>query len=188
MNHSSISISNGTNCFGSGIFVFFTDILDMHPFTTFKVSINYAVFETNYEYTHPSVTCLSDLKHNIECLPIANAAGLTVFYTQEKFAAEVIVSQSHFISNYGGAVLVMYFNSVTQSQTVVSSTNFKKNFNISSCPGSYLSLFFHVSDKKQHYSENDQLYPLTIFNCSFFSDHWSKDNSWAIIYAVMKKF
>ena len=184
MNHSSISISNGTNCFGSGIFVFFTDILDMQPFTTFKVSINYAVFETNYEYTHPSVTCLSDLKHNIERLPIANAAGLTVFYTQKKFAAEVIVSQSHFISNYGGAVLVMYFNSVTQSQTVISSTIFKDNFQINLCPGSHLSLFFHASDKKQNYmhSEKDQLLPLNISNCSFMSSLLPKYHSRAKIY------
>ena len=92
MNHSSISISisNGTNCFGSGTFLFSTDILDMQPFTSFKFSINYAVFETNYECTHPSVTCLSDLKHNIERLPIANAAGLTVFCTQKKLLLKLL--------------------------------------------------------------------------------------------------
>ena len=116
INHSEISVSYGgkhnMNSFGSGVFLFFTDIIDVQPFTPFNVSIKHTVFKTNYAH-HPSNTaCLSDLmKLNIERLPIANAAGLTVFYTQKKFV-EVILSQSHFISNYGGAVLVMYFNSL----------------------------------------------------------------------------
>ena len=179
INHSEISVSYGgkhdMNSFGSGIFLFFTDIIDVQPFTPFSVSINYTVFKTNYEFAHhPSDTCLSDLmKLNIEPLPIANAAGLTVLYTQQNFTAKVYVSQSHFISNHGaftGAVLVMYFNSVTQSQTVISSTIFKNNFINKRCPGRCISLFFHVSNKKQNYIENDQLFPLTIFNSSFISD------------------
>ena len=177
INHSEISVSyggkQGMNSFGSGIFLFFTDIIHMQPFTPFNVSINYTVFKTNYA-RHSAVTCLSDLmKLNIEPLPIINAAGLTVLYTQKEFAAEVYVSQSRFISNHGaltGAVLVMYFNSVTQSQTVISSTIFKNNFINEPCPGTCISLFFHVSNKKQHYIESNQLSPLTIFNCLFFSD------------------
>ena len=180
ISHSEISVSyggkHGMNGFGSGIFLFFTDIIDVQPFTPFNASINYTIFKTNYEFAHhPSNTCLSDLmKHIIEPLPIANAAGLTVLYTQKKFDAKIYVSQSSFISNRGaltGAVLVMYFNSVTQSQTVISSTFFKNNFNNEHCPGTCISLFFHVSNKKQHYIENDQLSLLTIFNCLFFNDH-----------------
>ena len=178
INHSEISLSyggkHGMNGFGSGIFLFFTDIIDVQPFTPFNVSIKHTVFKTNYAH-HPSVTCLSDLmKLNIESLPIINAAGLTVFYTQKNVTAEVYVSQSSFISNYGaltGAVLVMYFNSVTQSQTVISSTIFKNNFINKRCPGTCISLFFHVNNKKQHYIENDQLSPLKTFNCLFFYDH-----------------
>ena len=64
----------------------------------------------------------------------------------------------------------MYFNSVTQSQTVISSTIFEDNFINVPCPGMCISLFFHVSNKKQNYIEKDQLSPLTIFNCSFFND------------------
>ena len=60
------------NGFSSGIFLFLTNIIDVQPFTTFSVSINYTVFKTNYEFAHyPSVTCLSDLmKLNIEHLTI----------------------------------------------------------------------------------------------------------------------
>ena len=58
---------------------FFTDIIDMQPFTIFNVSFIDTVFETNYDFTHqPPVTCLSDLEYNIECLPMADAAGLTL--------------------------------------------------------------------------------------------------------------
>ena len=123
----------------------------MQPFTPFNVSINYTVFKTNYAHD-PSVTCLSDLmKHNIERLPIANAAGLTVLYTQKNFTAKVYVSQSSFISNRGaltGVVLVMYFNSVTQSQTVISSTIFKNNFINEPCPGMCISLFFSCQQQE----------------------------------------
>ena len=174
INHSEISVSYGgkhdMNGFGSGIFLFFTDIIDVQPFTTFNISIYYTVFKTNYAH-HPSNTCLSDLiKHTMGHLPIVNAAGLTVLYTQKNFTAKVYVSQSSFISNHGaltGAVLVMYFNSVTQSQTFISNTILKNNFINEPCPGMCISLFFHVSNKKQHYIENDQLSPLNIFNCSF---------------------
>ena len=191
INHSEISVSyggkQGMNGFGSGIFLFFTDIIDVQPFTPFNVSINYTVFKTNYEFAyHQSNTCFSDLmKHNIKRLPIANAAGLTVLYTQKNFTAEVYVSQSSFISNRGaltGAVLVMYFNSIAQSQTVISSTIFKNNFINEPCPGRCISLFFHVSNKKQHYIENDQLSPLTIFNCLFFNDHLGRTQTAGLIY------
>ena len=51
INHSEISVSyggkHGMNGFGSGIFLFFTDIIDVQPFTPFNVSINYTVFKTN---------------------------------------------------------------------------------------------------------------------------------------------
>ena len=174
INHSEISVSyggkQGMNGFGSGIFLFFTDIIDVQPFTTFNVYIYYTVFKTNYAH-HPSNTCLSDLiKHTIGRLPIVNAAGLTVLHTQKNFTAKVYVSQSSFISNRGaltGSVLVMYFNSITQSQTFISSTILKNNFINEPCPGMCISLFFHVSNKRQHHIENDQLSPLSIFNCSF---------------------
>ena len=52
------------NGFGSGMLMFFfTDIIDMQPFTIFNVSINDTVFEANYDFTHqPPVTCFSDLE------------------------------------------------------------------------------------------------------------------------------
>ena len=156
INHSEISVSyggkHGMNSFGSGIFLFFTDIIDVQPFTPFNVSIKHTLFNNNYEFLHHSSnTCL--MKHNIEPLPIINAAGLTVLYTQRNFTAEVYVLQSSFISNHGaltGAVLVMYFNSVTQSQTVISDTIFKNNFIKEHCSGTCISLYFHVSNKKQN--------------------------------------
>ena len=42
--------------------------------------------------------------------------------------------------------------------------------------------FFHVSNKKQHYIENDQLSPLTIFNCLFFTIFWVKQTALGTIY------
>ena len=181
INHSEISISyggkHGMIGLGSGIFLFFTDkiIIDVKPFTTFNVSINNTVFKTNYAH-HPSDTCLSDLmKLNIEHFSIANAAGLTVLYTQKNFTAEVYVLQSNFISNYGaltGAVLVMYFNSVTQSQTVMSSTILKNNFNIKRCPGTSISLFFMSETRSRSTLKTINCLHLPLLIVHFFMIDW----------------
>ena len=127
LTYSKITLSYGgkpsnNKAFGFGIFLLFTDIIDVLPFSPLKVYAHQTVFTTNYEDT-PAVLCLEPMKN----IPItyASVAGLTVYYIQKKFAAEVNILQSHFISNYGvsaGAVRVMYFNSVTQSKTVISNT------------------------------------------------------------------
>ena len=77
----------------------------------------------------------------------------------------------------------MYFNSVTQSQTVISSTIFKNNFSNERYPGTCISLIFHVSNKKQNYIENDQLSLLTIINCLFFYDYVDTTKNSGLIYA-----
>ena len=50
------------------------------------------------------------------------------------------------------------------------------------CPGTCISLFFHVSNKKQNYIENDQLSLLTIINCLFFYDHVGRAKTAGLIY------
>ena len=183
--HSYGGKSGNNKAFGSGIFLLFTDV-DVLPFSSLKVYIHQTVFATNHEYTQ-AVLC-PKLKHKMKHIPItdASAAGLTVYYIQKNFSAEVNILQSRFIYNYGvsaGAVLVMYFNSITQSQTVISHTILKNNFNIKVYPGSYIKFFFYINDKKQQYNKNDQLFPLTIFNCSFTPDHLPKDSFYGVIYA-----
>ena len=190
--HSNISHSYGSKNsfgFGSGIILFFTDINYVQQNAHLKVFINHTAFNNNKEYSHESLQCFYKLKWNADHLPMANAAGLSVFYTQNNFNAEVYVSQSSFISNRGtlaGAVLVMYFNSVTQSQTVISSTFFDQNTNkmstnLYTCPGSCVSFFIHLRDKTYHNVESSKLYPLTIFNCSFTPDRLHYYASWGLI-------
>ena len=82
--------------------------------------------------------------------------------------------QSNFTSNYGilaGAVLVMYYNSVNQSQVAISNATFKLNFSKAKCPGSDLLFIFNAS-KMQPNSHN--LFPLYVSN-SDFSDHDKRD-------------
>ena len=94
-----LSYSNITHSYGgkpgnnkafvSGIFLLFTDIVDVLPFSPLKVYVHQTVFATNHEYTQ-AVLC-PELKHKMKHIPITNAsaAGLTVYYIQKKFSAEV---------------------------------------------------------------------------------------------------
>ena len=169
--------------FGSGIFLLFTDIVDVLPFNPLKDYVHQTVFATSHEYTQ-AVLC-PEPKHKMKHIPITDASAAAwsncLLYSEKNL-------QSRFIYNYGvsaGAVLVKYFNSITQSQTVISHTILKNNFNIKVCPGSYIKFFFYINDKKQQYNKNDKLFPLTIFNCSFTPDHLPKDSSYGVICAIL---
>ena len=86
INHSEIFVSyggkHGMNGFGSGIFCSLLILLMCNhlPLSMFLSTIQY--LRLTMLITHQSL--LSDLmKHIIEALPITNAAGLTVLYTQK---------------------------------------------------------------------------------------------------------
>ena len=174
------------NDFGSGVFLLFTDVIGAPLSDDCSVTIQHSSLSRNFEYYHSNTHSICDTyqKHNQEYFPIFNAAGLSVFYLQGNFATKVQVMQSSFSHNYGilgGAVLVVYYNSVKQSQVTVSNSTFRDNFSNNNCPGSDLSLIFRVSTKaKQHCS--DQLFPLYVFNTNF-SGHASPTRiSQGIIY------
>ena len=173
--------------FGSGVFLLFTDVNGAPLSDDCSVTIQQSTLSNNFEYYYSNKNFICDTyqKHNQEYFPIFNAAGLSVFYLQRNFATKVRVMQSSFISNRGilaGAVLVIYYNSVKQSQVNISNSTFRDNFSNNNCPGSDLSLIFRVSTKakQQHYS--DQLFPLYVFNTNF-SGHISTTRiSQGIIY------
>ena len=174
---------------GSGFFLLFTDMTGVPLSHDCNVTIQQSTFNNNYQYYYSNTNsiCGTYQKHNQEYFPIFNAAGLSVFYLQRKFAAKVHVMQSSFVSNRGilaGAVLVIYYNSIKQSYVAISNSSFNDNFSNNNCPGSDLSLFFHVSEhdkiKQKQYSH--QLFPLYVLNSNFSVHASSRGNSQGIIY------
>ena len=170
--------------FGSGLFLLFTDVIGVPLFDDCSVTIQHSTLSRNIDcyYSNTNSICDTYQKHNQEYFPILNAAGLSVFYLQGNFATKVWVMQSSFISNRGilaGAVLVIYYNSVKQSQVTISNSTFRDNFSNNNCPGSDLLFIFHEA-KQQHYSH--QLFPLYVFNTNFSGHDLATGNSQGIIY------
>ena len=157
--------------FGSGLFLLFTDVASSG---NCNVTIQHSTLSNNFEYcqSKSESICDSYQKHNQKHLPIINAAGLSVFHLQKEFITNIQVMQSQFISNHGtlaAAVLVIYYNSVEQSQVTISNATFKDNFSNNICSGSDLSFIFYFSNKgKEQHSR--QLFPLDVSNTTF-SDH-----------------
>ena len=175
----------GVNCqkeFGSGMFLFFTDIIGVPSSGNCDVTIQHSTLSNNFEYCQSQTESICDSyqKHNQKYLPIINAAGLSVFHLQRKFITNIEVMQSQFISNRGtlaGAVLLIHYNSVEQSQFTISNATFKDNFCKKGCNGSDLSFIFYAIIKgKQQYSHQ-----LHVSNSKFSSDKYEPHAS-GIIY------
>ena len=182
INNSIITLSYGEKGnlyqedFGSGLFLLFTDVLSSG--TCYNLTIKHSILSSNFEYYQSKSESICDSYHrnnNQKHLPIFNAAGLSVFHLQRKFRTNIQVVQSKFISNRGtlaAAVLVVYYNSVNQSQVAISKSTFKDNFSNAGCHGSDLSYIFYVNiNGIQQYSHQ-----LHVFNSSF-SDHNSSNSS-----------
>ena len=156
---------------GNGILLLFTDESKVKSLQK-NVLINEARFVNNYDYIN-SMKCLSYLDNLVHQetftpIPVVNAAGLTILYTQQNFSPIVQISSNMFCHNYGsfsGAVLVLHFNSVTNSQTIISKAIFIENYNVFSCRGAALSFFMMFN--KTHDTHLSNRYPLIVSNSVF---------------------
>ena len=164
-----------------------------HSLRNSMVLIEKARFLYNYDYINNiNIECLSDLSNLVHqetftSIPVVNAAGLTILYTQQNFSVNVQISSAIFQHNYGtysGAMLVLHFNSVTNSQTLIDSGNiFRENYNLLSCHGAALSFLTMFSRSLNTYKSN--IYPLIVSNSRFSSqkelaDYSEKANAGAV--------
>ena len=179
---------------GNGVLLLFTDESNVKSLKK-NALIEGARFSNNFEYID-SIKCPSDLynlvhQETFTPIPVINAAGLTILYTQQNFSANVQISSTIFIQNTGsfsGAMLVLHFNSVTNSQTVIDNGNvFRKNSNLLSCHGAALS--FLITINHDIYITRVYQFVLTVSNSTFesqndFSDYPEKANSGAVSVAI----
>ena len=156
---------------GNGVLLLFIDESNVKSLQN-NVLIKEAIFVNNFDYIN-SINCLSYLDNLVHqetftSIPVVNAAGLTILYTQQNFSANVQISSTIFYHNYGsftGAVLVLHFYSIKTSQTIIKNASFTENYNIFSCHGAALS-FFTIFNKT-HDNHLSNMYPLIVSNSVF---------------------
>ena len=148
-----------------------------------NVLIKNATFFNIYDYVD-SFKCLSDignlgLQQTFTSIPVINAVCLTILYTQQNFSANVQISSTNFFNNtgsYSGAMLVLHFNSVTNSQTIINNSYFIDNSNIFSCSGSTLSFFIIFNKHRDIHLSS--MRPLIVSNSVFKPQHVKSVNAY----------
>ena len=156
---------------GNGVLLLFNDESNVKNLQK-NVLIKEARFVKNVDYIN-SIKCLSYLDNLVHqetftSIPVVNAACLTILYTQRNFSANVKIYSTmfcHNIDSFTGAVLVLYFHSKTNSQTVINNGSFIENYNVFSCHGASLSFFMMFN--KIHDTRLSNIYPLIVSNSVF---------------------
>ena len=156
---------------GNGVLLLFTDESNVKNLQK-NVLIKEARFVNNIDYIN-SMKCLSYLDNLVHqetftSIPAVNAAALTIFYTQQNFSANVQITSTmfyHNIDSFTGAVLVLHFHSITNSQTIINNSSFIENHNVFNCNGAALSFFMMFN--KNHDTHLSNMYPLIVSNSVF---------------------
>ena len=156
---------------GNGVLLLFTDESNVKNLQK-NVLIKEARFVKNYDYIN-SIKCLSYLDNLVHqetftSIPVINAVCLTILYTQQNFSANVQISSTIFHQNIGsflGAVLVLHFHSVTNSQTIINNSNFTRNYIYYNYHGA--ALLFLMTFNQSY--DDTHLHPLIVSNSNFVS-------------------
>ena len=167
---------------GNGVLLLFTDDSNVKHLQK-NVLIKNVTFFNIHDYID-SFKCLSDLgnlglQQTFTSIPVINAVCLTILYTQQNFSANVQISSTNFFNNtgsYSGAMLVLHFNSVTNSQTIINNSYFIDNSNIFSCSGSTLSFFIIFNKHRDIHLSS--MRPLIVSNSVFKPQHVKSVNAY----------
>ena len=169
---------------GSGMLALFYNQVAQKNYSGYKLSIKNSTFDNNvafYQYWNwktlrcPTVVYKKFHSH----FPIINAAGITILYAQQDIPANVAILQSKFYQcngYFGGAVLLIRFDSKFDSQTVIDGSNFSNNSIIQTCSGAAIASFYIFKSL----SLRNSYQPLTVTNTiitqngqPYFGDVWS---------------
>uniref|UniRef100_A0A1X7V7B4 Transmembrane protein n=1 Tax=Amphimedon queenslandica TaxID=400682 RepID=A0A1X7V7B4_AMPQE len=158
---------------GSGMLVLTCNssvTINDHYNVTILNSIFYKNFASNQYYYKHKQQCISEIRKHYQRLsmPIVNAAGLTILYTQSDVPATVNIVGSTFYLCQGflaGALMVFRLDSPVSSQTNIYGSQFTKNSVLSHCHGAAIVGSFHSFSWRV---SNTKFYqPLTIANTTF---------------------
>ena len=157
---------------GSGMLVLTcnSSTINDHYNITVLNSIFYENFAFNQYYYKHKQQCIAQIRKHYQRLsmPIVNAAGLTILYTQSDVPATINIVGSNFYSCQGylaGALMVFRLDSPVSSQTNIYGSQFTKNSLLSRCHGAAIVGSFHSFSWRV---SNTKFYqPLTIANTTF---------------------
>ena len=116
-------VSETNHSIGSGMLFLFRDF--EHLSRPREIDIRNSRINQNYEFIS-DVKCITDVYNSTQKylpkLPVLNAAGLTLLYTQHSFNVMTKISNCSFLDNSGqpaSGMLIMHLNSTTDSQTII---------------------------------------------------------------------
>ena len=156
---------------GSGMLVLFYNQSQVvqKNYSKYKLNIINSTFDSNVAFDQYwnrwGLTCVTGVYDKFHSrFPIINAAGITILYAQQDKPANVAISQTNFYQcngYFGGAVLLIRFDSNFDSQTVIDGSNFSNNSIIQKCRGAAIASFFIF---KSLSCKNYTYQPLTVTN------------------------
>ena len=116
-------VSETNHSMGSGMLFLFRDF--EYLYGPREIHIRNSHISQNYEFIS-DVKCITDVYNSrqkyLPSLPVLNAAGLTLLYTQHSFDVMTNISNCSLLNNSGqpaSGMLIMHLNSTTDSQTII---------------------------------------------------------------------
>ena len=171
---------------GSGILLHYIDLSESP--THALVSFNNTSFRSNTEQFNKAECIGNYYRQPRKHYPVMNAAALTILYTQKLYRVNIQIDQSTFFNNSGasaGAVLVVGFESPTNSTVGLKNTNFHGNTKSTSkkCHGIAIQLLWILDSNKNSMT---LLGLLKITNAHFEGGNHkdSRNNSGAVYLAI----
>ena len=155
---------------GSGMLVLFYNQSQVaqKDYLEYKLSIKNSTFNANYAFgqywNRSGATCVTGVYDKFYSnFPIINAAGITILYAQQDIPANVSILQTKFYrctGYYAGAVLLIRFDSILDSQTVIDRSNFSHNSLLPKCRGAAIASYSIFGN----FSRGISYQPLTVTN------------------------
>uniref|UniRef100_A0A1X7UEL5 Right handed beta helix domain-containing protein n=1 Tax=Amphimedon queenslandica TaxID=400682 RepID=A0A1X7UEL5_AMPQE len=137
---------------GSGMLVLFcnhTKSSNLSFSSKYNLRVNNSTFAYNFAfnqyYSNTRIVCVSEIRHDsFSSMPVINAAGFTILYTQTDLPATVTIANSSLSNNVGSlaaALLLVRFTSRHDSQTVINNSQFTSNSMImGNCHGAAIAV------------------------------------------------
>ena len=191
--------SQNNNSIGCGVLLLYRNSLNRDfNIRQYQVMISSSNFIHNYELRfYTRFTCITDYYNCYipipSRIPVVNAAGLTILYTQNDTSARVNIFQCTFRGNMGsisGAILVLHLNSITHSQTIIDNHSVfdtNGNYRESEGHGSAIVFFFIIDSRSRYLLTNEKYQPLQLSDVTFeFTDYmYNYDNQLGVVHISM---
>ena len=180
-------------CYGSGVLIYThnSDLTALYNYSKNNLTISDSLFQRNSYFTNDYICMHNVFQFSPERIPLIGAGGITLFFTQSKFAYTAVINHTVITENSGtivGGLFAAFINSPhTSFLTITGYTIISKN-TISPCPGSAITAYIYYTQSYvksfefDHSSNMLDWTPLTLHE-TLITNHTSKGSS--TVYIVM---